>query len=188
MKNYPSWSCWECGKKHGQVADRISTWHYGRCDVCGENNNVTEPRDFGHFPNWFKTKKGNKMKNLAVVLLAVGLQACSTVSKETYTETRTLTYPKNKDPHLKEMYLRDNNGAQEQNTYIGTTEPVVSQPPSYQPPVVNNYQGDMDFLTNPDLPVQHPESEDEMYARLAKENRMLNALSYNQMLRRNAGL
>ena len=56
MKNYPSWSCWECGKKHGQVADRISTWHYGRCDVCGENNNVTEPRDFGGFVNWYKKK------------------------------------------------------------------------------------------------------------------------------------
>jgi len=43
--------------KHGKAINKISTWHYGKCDVCGENNNVTQPRDFGHFPNWFERKK-----------------------------------------------------------------------------------------------------------------------------------
>jgi len=50
---YPNWTCSECGIKHGQLINKISTWHYGKCDVCGKNNNVTQPRDFGHFANWF---------------------------------------------------------------------------------------------------------------------------------------
>lgn len=57
IKDYPSWTCWECGSKHGKRSPRIATWHYGKCDVCGENNNVTEPRDFGGFANWFKKNK-----------------------------------------------------------------------------------------------------------------------------------
>jgi hypothetical protein len=56
-KAYPDWCCSECGMKHGKAINKISTWHYGKCDVCGENNNVTQPRDFGHFPNWFERKK-----------------------------------------------------------------------------------------------------------------------------------
>jgi hypothetical protein len=59
-KDYPSWTCWECGSKHGKRSPRIATWHYGKCDVCETNNNVTEPRDFGHFPNWFSRKINKK--------------------------------------------------------------------------------------------------------------------------------
>ncbi len=47
------------------------------------------------------------MKKLITLLLIAGLQACSSISKETYTEMRTLTYPKGGQPHLKEMYLKD---------------------------------------------------------------------------------
>jgi hypothetical protein len=57
IKAYPDWCCSECGIKHGVRINKVSTWHYGKCDCCGKNNNVTEPRDFGHFPNWFKVKK-----------------------------------------------------------------------------------------------------------------------------------
>ena len=56
MKNYPQWSCWECGTKHGTKKERISTWHFGKCDVCKENKGVTQPRDFGHFQKWFDKK------------------------------------------------------------------------------------------------------------------------------------
>jgi TPP-dependent indolepyruvate ferredoxin oxidoreductase alpha subunit len=42
------------------IFDRIISNH-SVCDkckscenVCGKNKNVTEPRDFGHFQNWFK--------------------------------------------------------------------------------------------------------------------------------------
>jgi hypothetical protein len=59
-KDYPDWTCLECGSKHGKRSPRIATWHYGKCDVCGENNNVTEPRDFGNFPNWFSRKINKK--------------------------------------------------------------------------------------------------------------------------------
>jgi len=46
---YPSWVCSECGKKCGNRAPgEGSTWHAGKCDVCGREANVTEPRDFGH--------------------------------------------------------------------------------------------------------------------------------------------
>jgi hypothetical protein len=90
------------------------------------------------------------MKKLILLLLIAGLQACSTISKETYTETRTLTYPKGGEPHLKEMYLKDNKH-QEQNTYIGTNEPQPVTQPAPEPyvsdhdliapvPEVNNYQ------------------------------------------------
>ena len=61
MKAYPSWSCQPCGHNHGkrkfkfpEDPDHLATFHYGKCDVCGENGFVTEPRDYGHFPNWFK--------------------------------------------------------------------------------------------------------------------------------------
>ena len=55
-KEYPRWACQECGEKHGAKPkmDRVSTWHYGQCDVCGGHKSVTEPRDYGHFPYWFQ--------------------------------------------------------------------------------------------------------------------------------------
>ena len=59
-KDYPNWTCWECGAKHGKRSPRIATWHYGKCDVCEKNNNVTEPRDFGHLQNWFSRKINKK--------------------------------------------------------------------------------------------------------------------------------
>ena len=121
-----------------------------------------------------------------ILLLAIaGLQACSTISKETYTEMRTLTYPKGGQPHLKEMYLKDNKH-QEQNTYIGTNEPQpVHQPiPQSVPepyvsdhdliapvPEVNNYQTSVE-----------PEREMTL-DQLIHENLMLQAKQRNAWLR-----
>lgn len=55
---YPSWTCVPCGKEYGSLRgkenDQVSCYHYGKCDVCGRNAEVTEPRDFGHFKKWFK--------------------------------------------------------------------------------------------------------------------------------------
>lgn len=45
---YPEWICAACGIKYGRHACGIATWHSGKCDVCGEESIVTEPRDFGH--------------------------------------------------------------------------------------------------------------------------------------------
>ena len=115
------------------------------------------------------------MKKLTILLLAAGLQACSTISKETYTETRTLTYPKGGEPHLKEMYLKDGKH-QEQNTYIGTTEPqpepYVSDHDLIAPvPEVNNYQSSYE-----------PEREKTL-DQIVNENRILQAKQYNRWLR-----
>ena len=114
------------------------------------------------------------MRQITILLLAAGLQACSTISKETYTETRTLTYPKGGDPHLKEMYLQ--NGNQEQNTYIGTSEPQpepqVSDHDLIAPvPEVNNYQTSYE-----------PEREMSL-DQIVNENRILQAKQYNRWLR-----
>jgi hypothetical protein len=128
------------------------------------------------------------MKKLITLLLIAGLQACSTISKETYTETRTLTYPKGGEPHLKEMYLKDGKH-QEQNTYIGTNDPQpVHQPvvqPVHQPepyvndvdliapvPEVNNYQASYT-----------PPEREKTLDQLIHENLMLQAKQRNAWLR-----
>ena len=125
------------------------------------------------------------MKKLILLLAIAGLQACSTISKETYTETRTLTYPKGGEPHLKEMYLKDNKH-QEQNTYIGTNEHQPVHQPIPQPvpelyasdhdliapvPEVNNYQTSVE-----------PEREMTL-DQLMHENLMLQAKQRNAWLR-----
>jgi hypothetical protein len=120
------------------------------------------------------------MKKPILLLAIAGLQACSTISKETYTETRTLTYPKGGEPHLKEMYLKDNKH-QEQNTYIGTNEPQPVQP-APEPyvsdhdliapvPEVNNFQASYE-----------PEREKTL-DQLLEENRILQAKQHNAWLR-----
>lgn len=42
------WICDDCAKKKGgkEVLGHLATYHVGRCGVCKENKNVTEPRDF----------------------------------------------------------------------------------------------------------------------------------------------
>ena len=119
------------------------------------------------------------MKNL-VVLLAVGLQACSSVSKETYTETRTFKYPKGITPHIKDMYLRDNDAPQEQNTYIGTHDPAVHPIQPIQPiaPVINNTQSDIDFILDPLLG-----EDNRTFEQIDSENVRLRALALNRQLR-----
>lgn len=46
--NYPEWICADCGEKNGRKECNIATWHEGKCDLCGEDKPVTEPRDFGY--------------------------------------------------------------------------------------------------------------------------------------------
>jgi hypothetical protein len=125
------------------------------------------------------------MKKPILLLAIAGLQACSTISKETYTEMRTLTYPKGGQPHLKEMYLKDNKH-QEQNTYIGTNEPQPAHQPIPQP-VPEPYVSDHDLIA----PVPEVnnfqtsvEPEREMTLdQLIHENLMLQAKQRNAWLR-----
>jgi len=51
-KPYPTWVCSDCGKKASKKGQFMcSTWHKGKCGVCGEIKAVTEPRDF-HYPKF----------------------------------------------------------------------------------------------------------------------------------------
>ena len=57
---YPHWVCYDCGieayketSKYRELGEPIliSTYHVGRCHVCGKEKPVTEPRDF-RYPNF----------------------------------------------------------------------------------------------------------------------------------------
>ncbi len=55
--DYPSWICEDCGRKHGNRKCGWATWHCGdKCGVCGEEKQVTEPRDFGHLKDTWKAE------------------------------------------------------------------------------------------------------------------------------------
>lgn len=109
-----------------------------------------------------KNQEGEKMKlqQLAVITTALAVQACSSVSKETYTETRTLSYPKKSIPHIKDFYL--------QNQQAEPTPPVNA-------PVYAGILPDNDVL-----PQVNPEQELE---RLQHQNALLSAQIYNETLR-----
>ena len=55
----PKEVCWDCGKKYGcRMRDGVSSYHIGRCDVCGKAKTVTEPRDFGYLnKDWLKHER-----------------------------------------------------------------------------------------------------------------------------------
>lgn len=127
------------------------------------------------------------MKKLILLLAIAGLQACSTISKETYTEMRTLTYPKGGQPHLKEMYLKDGKH-QEQNTYIGTNDPAPqSAPQPVHYPAQEPYVNDVDLIAPvPEVNNYQTsiEPEREMTLdQLIHENLMLQAKQRNAWLR-----
>lgn len=41
-----NWICNECGKELYNKRTGCATWHTDKCDVCGKEKAVTEPRDF----------------------------------------------------------------------------------------------------------------------------------------------
>lgn len=100
-----------------------------------------------------------KLQQIAVITTALAVQACST-SKETYRETRTLTYPKKSVPHIKDFYLHQSQA--ENNTPVNA-------------PVYAGIFPDDDVL-----PQSNPEQELE---RLQQQNALLSAQIYNQTLR-----
>lgn len=46
--NYPEWTCSECAEKAGGrfPENTVSAWHIGECQVCNEQQAVTQPRAF----------------------------------------------------------------------------------------------------------------------------------------------
>ena len=98
-----------------------------------------------------------------LILLTMSLCACSSMHKETYTETRHFHYPKGTTPHLKEMYMHK---PQE------VTQPQVSEPVIHQE--FNHDPVDFDYVG--DLPQKTLEE-------IEYENKMLYALKVNKMMR-----
>ena len=117
-------------------------------------------------------------KYIITALIAAALPACSSVSTETYTEKRTLTYPKGGHPHIKDMYLRNEN-----NSGVAThgVNPINNNNVMVAPAVPVNPASradDWDYV-NPDLPVKHEPT----YEDIQNENKLLLAKYYNNWLR-----
>ena len=101
---------------------------------------------------------------MAVIVSA--LPACSSISKEVYTESRTLTYPKNGHPHIKEMYLRHHSPSNSHGA-----NPMI---PQAYPQGANE-----DWRYVPDIPVRTQPA----HQQIEDENRLLLAKYYNNWLR-----
>jgi hypothetical protein len=61
LKPYPEWVCYDCGINARLAVGKFTpigtaTYHIDKCDVCEEEKEVTEPRDFG-YPKF----KGHKL-------------------------------------------------------------------------------------------------------------------------------
>jgi hypothetical protein len=98
---------------------------------------------------------------ITLIILAMSLCACSSMHKETYTETRNFHYPKGTTPHLKEMYMHKPLVNEPQ------AEPVIHQEFNHDP-VDFDYVGDMPEKTLEEI--EH-------------ENKVLYALKVNKMMR-----
>ncbi len=102
------------------------------------------------------------------ILLAMSLCACSSMHKETYTETREFNYPKGTTPHLKEMYMHKPLVTEPQ---VRQAEPVIHQEFNHNPdPVDFDYVGDMPEKTLEEV---------------NNENNLLYAMMLNKMLKGN---
>lgn len=51
---YPAWVCSDCGDAHGRRPAGICTFHVDVCGICGREEMVTEPRDYGHLKDSWK--------------------------------------------------------------------------------------------------------------------------------------
>lgn len=116
--------------------------------------------------------------NKYILLISLAMPACSSVSKETYTESRTLTYPKGGYPHIKDMYLRNDNSGNvaTQGANLINNNNVMVAPAT---PVNPASTGDDWKYVNPDLPVKHEQT----YEDIQNENKLLLAKYYNDWLR-----
>lgn len=60
FEQYPKEICLTCGQKHGRRSCGIATWTVGVCDLCGKEDMLTEPRDFGHLKDSWKEENHAK--------------------------------------------------------------------------------------------------------------------------------
>lgn len=55
--NYPTVICASCEKIWGKRECGLATWYPGKCGICSEVTDVTQPRDFGHLRDgWDKRR------------------------------------------------------------------------------------------------------------------------------------
>ena len=107
----------------------------------------------------------------AVLLsLTIALAACSSTSKEVYTEKRVFTYPKGQAPHLKDMYIPKQN---EEKTYIGTNNP---EPMDNYDSLFAPIPEPQDHWSNSDIPENSTND-------LERENYYLGLMAKNKMLK-----
>lgn len=71
-----------------------------------------------------------------ILLIPIILTSC--VSKETYIEKRTLTYPKGQVPHIKEMYLKNGTTVHSAERYAGVPPQVGDDEAILFPPEWSN--------------------------------------------------
>ena len=118
------------------------------------------------------------MNKYILILIIMSLPACSNISKETYTESRTLTYPKGGYPHIKDMYLRNDNSGQVTTQGVNpiNSNNVMVAPATPVEPVSTH--DDWRYV-NPDL----PEKQARTYEDIQNENKLLLAQYYNKWLR-----
>ena len=52
LEDYPSWICYECGKKYGTWKEgHLATFHRDTCGWCGRRTDCCEPRDYKYPPS-----------------------------------------------------------------------------------------------------------------------------------------
>ena len=95
------------------------------------------------------------------MLLTLTLCACTTMTKETYTERREFKYPKGTTPHIKDMYMHNK---VENQVQIRRAEPIPT---------------DHDFL-NGDVKYYNPTKS---LNDIQNENALLYAMKVNNMLK-----
>jgi hypothetical protein len=103
---------------------------------------------------------------ITLIILAMSLCACSSMHKETYTETRQFHYPKGTTPHIKEMYMHKPLVNEPQ---VRQAEPVIHQEFNHDP---------VDFDYVGDMPQQEKTLEE-----INNENNILYAMMLNKMLK-----
>ena len=108
---------------------------------------------------------------IAVLVTAVAMQACSSVSKETYTEKRVFTYPKGSHPHIKDMYM--DNKPEQPDVYVGV------QPQTQVSPITDDTESL--FAPVPEIP-QPPTDYEAQVKQIEAENDLLLAKAYNKWL------